>query len=275
MPLPEGALAGPVGARCRGDPSGTPHRGQRPVREHPTDGQDSGFERARPEPAPTFTLVRGWNRNKATRGLIAVACAAGLLGPVVHAARASTSAAAPVGGVDLSGVVTTVCANSGDRGRDGARSTCGGQANVGGVWQGTKGWVTGRRWQCVEFAQRVYGNMGWWSGVFPVDLAFQIYDRADDMGMLATPDGTITSVVPGDMIIINRGITPSDHAGHVLVVARVDGATVTAEQQNTFPAEVSYTLGDGRLTAGPFVGHIRGIVHSPLNPSARSTTPGS
>jgi hypothetical protein len=209
--------------------------------------------------------VRGWNRNKATRGLIAVACAAGLLGPVVHAARASTAAAAPVGHVELSGVVTTICANTGDGGRDGGRSTCGGQANVGGVWQGAKGWVTSRRWQCVEFAQRVYANMGWWDGVFPVDLAYEIFDRADDMGMVATPNGSIVTVAPGDMIIVNRGITSTDHAGHVLVVARVDGAVVTAEQQNTFPAEVTYTLVDGRLTEGPFVGHLRGVVHSPRN----------
>lgn len=212
--------------------------------------------------SPTFPTVRAGNR--IVRGVVVGACALALVG-VVRVARAAAPEAAPVGSIDLGGVVTTICSNQGSNGRDGGRATCGGQPNVGGVWQSDDGWVTNRRWQCVEFAQRVYEHMGWWTGPFPVAYAFEIFDRAAGMGMVATRNGKIDTIVPGDMIITDTGVSTTIYGGHVLVVERVDGATVVAKQQNTAPAEVTYTLAAGQLVDGPFVGHIRGIVHSPLN----------
>lgn len=138
-----------------------------------------------------------------------------------------------------------------------------------GDYQGTgtacAGWSTrspniqyGEGWQCVELAQRLYWVRGWYSSTFPVSAASQIYDQASVMGMTRQPNGSITSIVPGDMIIHGNG-----KYGHVTIVDSVAGGVVHAVQQNASAGRLDYAYSNGRLTGG--AAPIRGVVHSPKN----------
>lgn len=159
----------------------------------------------------------------------------------------------------LNNVSVNICSNSGDNGQDGNLTTCGGQMHVGGV--------AGVYWQCVEFAQRLYTDEGWHSGVFPIGtngVAADIYSIAGNMGMSTEPNGSITSIAPGDMIVHGKKDKYSVGAGHVAVVDHVssDGKTVYVVQQNAPDYATTYSLNNGTLTGGSGT-DILGIVHSP------------
>jgi hypothetical protein len=175
----------------------------------------------------------------------------------------------------LGGNGVNVCAPSTD-------GTCGGQAHVGGV---SSNW-----WQCVELAQRLYYDRGWYTangGLFAgVNYAYQIWDNASSLGMSTQAQGSITSIIPGDMIVYyysstdtgGYGSSNTNNVGHVAVVNSVLGSTVTAMEQNFYGTadEATYTLSGGTLIrTAPYSGSVNnvdgyalpleGIVHSPLN----------
>ena len=166
--------------------------------------------------------------------------------------------ATPVYTATLDGVSVNICSNSGDRGADATDTECGGQENVGGY--------PGAIWQCVEFAQRLYQDEGWYSGDFPIGedgVAADIYGVASEMGMSTQANHSITSIVPGDMIIHGFDDEYSPDAGHVAIVYSVKGSAINAVQQNA-PDQATYTLSGGTLTGGSG-NDILGIVHSPDN----------
>ncbi|HEY3544965.1 MAG TPA: CHAP domain-containing protein [Propionicimonas sp.] len=116
----------------------------------------------------------------------------------------------------------------------------------------------GEGWQCVELAQRLYWVRGWYSSTFPVSRASQIFDQASNMGMTSQANGSITKIVPGDMIIHSSGTF-----GHVTIVDRVSGGVVHAVQQNSSSGRIDYSYSNGTLKSGK--ASIRGVVHSPKN----------
>ena len=178
----------------------------------------------------------------------------------VFATAAPAQASAPVvlsGSSWFSGTGVNVCSASTD-------PNCGSQSHVGG-WSAN--W-----WQCVELAQRFYQSKGWHSGIFSgVNYAYQIYDNATSLGMSRQANGSITSIVPGDMIIHASNDPASGGAGHVAIVDSVVGLTVNVVEQNgpTSNARATYSRSGGTLTRGS--APILGIVHSPSNTT--STTP--
>ncbi|HEU5122321.1 MAG TPA: FG-GAP-like repeat-containing protein [Candidatus Saccharimonadales bacterium] len=123
--------------------------------------------------------------------------------------------------------------------------------------------AVGMKWQCVELPQRLYKAKGWHSGFFTgVNQAFEIYDKAGNLGMTRQANGSITSIVPGDMIIHDSRL---NGAGHVAVVDSVVGTTVNAVEQNgSHSGRATYTWASGSLTRGdtPYIG---GVVHDPNN----------
>ena len=175
-------------------------------------------------------------------------------------ALASTTAT-PVYTEVMDSVSVNVCSDLGvesDGEKDANIPTCGGQQNVGNV--------VGAYWQCVEFAQRFYQMEGWHSGVFPnVNVAADIYSAssAGKMGMSMQNNGSITSLVPGDMIIHGYTDKYSPNAGHVAIVDHIIGSTVYAVQQNA-PFGAQYTFTSGTLAGGSGT-DILGVVHSPNN----------
>ncbi|HEU5121513.1 MAG TPA: CHAP domain-containing protein, partial [Candidatus Saccharimonadales bacterium] len=164
-------------------------------------------------------------------------------------------ASAPVllyGSQWLNGQGVNVCDGSTD-------PYCGGELHVGG-WSAN--W-----WQCVELAQRLYQKMGWHGGIFSgVNYAYQIYDLAGNLGMTRQANGSISSIVPGDMIIHGSDTPYSGGAGHVSIVDRVEGSSVYAVEQNTYNDQprASYTWSGGTISR-PGTGTLRGVVHDPGN----------
>ena len=131
-------------------------------------------------------------------------------------------------------------------------------------------------WQCVELAQRLYNKMGWHSGLFGVSYAYQIYDEAPAMGMSRQPNGSISSIRPGDLVIHGSNEPYSEGAGHVTVVDYVEGSTVHVVEQNTADNDPTgeYTLSGGTLSR-PGSGTIRGVVHDPANNFTGNDSSGS
>jgi hypothetical protein len=195
----------------------------------------------------------------ATR-LRAVLLTLGLVLVGVVGVASPASASAPVllsGSAWLDGEGVNVCTNNNGGGSD---PSCGGETQIGNV--------TGAYWQCVELAQRLYTARGWHSGIFsgvPYG-AYQIYDAVSANSMTRQANGSITSIVPGDMIIHGTDEPYSGGAGHVAIVDYISGSTVYTVSQNTYNDQPvgTYTLSGGTLTKSGS-GTIRGVVHDPNN----------
>ncbi|MEZ0111670.1 hypothetical protein ABH920_005688 [Catenulispora sp. EB89] len=163
----------------------------------------------------------------------------------------------------MNGSGVNVCAPSTD-------PTCGGQTHVGG-WSGVN-W-----YECVELAQRLYKSMGWYGGIFAgVSYATDIYNNAANLGMTTQANGSITSIVPGDMIV-SAGSTYDGGAGHVAIVDSVDIANskVNAVEQNSYNNQprTSYGFSNKTLTrTDGATGPIMGLVHSPNDTLSGSST---
>jgi hypothetical protein len=217
-------------------------------------------------------LRLGWVRlgraGKGLRRFMSALLVFGVLCGVM--AGVNTAAAAPpppdakpvlAGTAWFNGSGVNVCSDDNDQGSD---PTCGGKLHVGGE--------PGEWWQCVELAQRFYQSLGWYSGLFKyvdsgtvttVATAADIYTHASGLGMTSQPNGKITSIVPGDMIIHGAADIYSPGAGHVAIVNYVSGSTIHAVQENVENTPTTtYTLSDGTLTGGSGT-DILGVVHSP------------
>lgn len=145
-------------------------------------------------------------------------------------------------------------------------TTCGGETHVGGA---ATNW-----WQCVELAQRFYKAQGWHGGIFAgVSFAYQIYDNAASLGMTKQANGSITSIVPGDMIVHDSDAPYSGGAGHVSIVDHITDSTVYVVEQNTSNDQprATYSLANNTLTRAN-TGTIKGVVHDPSN--TITNTPG-
>jgi CHAP domain len=119
-------------------------------------------------------------------------------------------------------------------------AACPGVTNVGGI--------AGEVWQCVELAQRYWESRGWWSGVFPgVNVAFEIFTTfAPNNGLVRVPQGSITNVELGDLLVFNEGVPGG--AGHVSVVDYVENGVVFVVEENASASgRASYSLANGSI----------------------------
>lgn len=153
---------------------------------------------------------------------------------------------------------------------DSAVEKCGDELHVGGI--------AGNWWQCVELVQRHYQYLGWYDGVFPgVDGALDIYKVAEaEMGMDVQPNGQITSLSSGDMIVHkSAGYSSVDQgSGHVSDTNFFDGNIVHAVEQNgNASGRATYIVVDGTLVRldmrdgklSDAANTVLGVVHSPKN----------
>jgi len=210
-------------------------------------------------------VKRSSNRNVATR-LRALFLTLGLvLVGVVGVASPASASGAPVqlaGSQWLGDDGVNVCDAS-------TETTCGGETHVGGV---SSNW-----WQCVELAQRLYDARGWHAGIFAsVGVAHDIYDNAASNGFTRQADGSVTSVVPGDMLVFSGGGGP----GHVGIISTVidngNGTkTLAVVNQNAYEVTSNVTWNTSTKTVGKYSymdGHstdttftVMGVVHDPDN----------
>jgi hypothetical protein len=142
----------------------------------------------------------------------------------------------------------------------------------------------GLSWQCVELAQREWQKMGWYTGKFGVEYAYEIYNStvASRIGATLHANGSGYIPVPGDLIIHNHtsAEAPGEYnAGHVAVVSSVSGSKVyTVEQNYEEKAHVGeYTLSGSTLSRTIYDnGHVMpilGVVHSNSNVAEPTTPP--
>lgn len=121
---------------------------------------------------------------------------------------------------------------------------------------------SGYKWQCVELVNRLYISKGWigarWTG-----NGGDMYSTAP-AGMTRYAQGSISSIVPGDVIVLQ-----DSSVGHVAIVNSVSAPnasgnrTVSTVSQNTNSVFYDATLNGGTLT---WVGMTTvGVVHSPAN----------
>ncbi len=121
---------------------------------------------------------------------------------------------------------------------------------------------SGYKWQCVELINRLYISQGWisarWTG-----NGGDMYGTAP-AGMTKQPQGSITSIVPGDVIVLT-----DSSVGHVAIVDSVGAPDSSGNQavstvsQNTTAVYYTATLHAGSLT---WSGKTAvGVVHSPSN----------
>jgi hypothetical protein len=203
---------------------------------------------------------------------LSLALAAGL-----HPAAASAATAAPLaaraagagtvllaGGQWFGGAGVPVCNPS--------WSSCGGQAPV------------GQAGQCVELAQRFYKARGWHGGIFAgVAGAIDIFSKAGNLGMSRQAQGSISSVVPGDMLVFSGGGTKlSDGrlAGHVAVVDSIsvnaDGTrTLNTVNQNAKVVRQGARWHGGVVDSFWATHSVAGIVHDPDNRGGGTGSGGS
>lgn len=146
---------------------------------------------------------------------------------------------------------------------------CGDELHVGGI---KENW-----WQCVELLQRHYQYLGWHDGVFPgVERALDIYEAAEDMGMEVQPNGQITTLSAGDMIVHkSAGYDSVDQGGgHVSEINYIDGNIVhVIEQNGNASGRATYIVVDGTLVRidmrdgklSDAANTVLGVVHSPKN----------
>ena len=141
-------------------------------------------------------------------------------------------------------------------------TTCGGQAPAGSAGQ------------CVELAQRFYQTKGWYRGIFPgVAGAIDIFTNAAKFGMTRQAQGSITTVVPGDMLVLSGGSTKLADgriAGHVAIVDSItvnaDGSrTINTVNQNAKVVRQAARWHVGTVDSFWSTHKIAGVVHDPDN----------
>jgi hypothetical protein len=160
---------------------------------------------------------------------------------------------------------------------EGTGASCGGTNTVNGV-------TSGSEWQCVELVNRLYLTKGWisstWHGNGGESSATahdSMYDEAP-AGLSKQPNGSISSVGPGDVVSINEYLNGGFLAdGHVLIVntsGAVTSGTIPLVSQNSgdpssATPQRTATLSNGTLTingaGGGYTYSVIGVVHAPTS----------
>jgi hypothetical protein len=165
-------------------------------------------------------------------------------------------------------------------------TSCGGKAD-----NTVNGVPTGLKWQCIELVNRLFLTRGWISktwrgngGRSSPSARDSMYDYAP-AALPKKPNGSISSLGPGDVVSINvydHGAFQAD--GHVLVVnsaGPVTSGTVPLISQNggdsrDAEAATKATLSDGTLTiasSGHWSYSVIGVVYAPGWTATRAPVP--
>jgi surface antigen len=124
-------------------------------------------------------------------------------------------------------------------------------------------------YQCVELINRLYETKGWIDpGTWRGD-GHQRYANAP-AHLAKEPQGSITRVNPGDVIVFNTNFFAN--YGHVAVVDNVVGSSIRTLSQNTFPADMNsrnLTWSGGNILVNGSSTRVTGIVHAPESSVSR------
>jgi hypothetical protein len=133
---------------------------------------------------------------------------------------------------------------------------------------------TGYRWQCVELINRLYLKRGWTTTYWAGNGA-EMYDNAPSV-LEKSPNGSISSVGPGDVIVFGGGSFLGDNgqpAGHVLIVDSVNDKSIKVVSQNVSNAWSTLTWDKDKKKITPWSGYtMTGVVHAPSSDGSNEDT---
>jgi hypothetical protein len=146
------------------------------------------------------------------------------------------------------------------------------------------GVYAGEEWQCVEMVNRLYLSKGWISSHWAGDAGDPFYDNAPG-NLTKQPNGSVSYLGPGDVVVINVFYNGASLGGHVLVVndsSNVTSGTVDLVSQNSgdpskAEPQVSGIISGGSVSVGGGGGgwtySTVGVVHAPT--AAPPSAPGA
>ena len=126
-------------------------------------------------------------------------------------------------------------------------------------------------WQCVELVERLYMTNGWITALWPAPSngAASMYAAAPS-GLRKEPQGSISSLKPGDAVVFNTSFFAP--YGHIAVVGVANGSSGQLYSENTGAnngtgnnSVWNYSLSGGTLTVPNIAaaGKITGVVQAP------------
>jgi hypothetical protein len=128
---------------------------------------------------------------------------------------------------------------------------------------------SGEEWQCVELVNRLYLSKGWISSTW-IGNGNTLKDNLPT-GLTYEPNGSITSIKPGDAITLDDG-----GYGHAAIINSYNTATGSVDivNQNTAEVHSSATLSNKTLTMSGWAGYsVQGIIEAPDATTTTTTTP--
>jgi hypothetical protein len=142
----------------------------------------------------------------------------------------------------------------------------------------------GEEWQCPELINRLYLTRGWITATWHGDAGQQLYDDTPS-NLTKQPNGSVSYLGPGDVVIINVYHNNTPDGGHALIVndsSDVSSGTVDLVSQNggdptNATPQVSGTISGGSVTVGGggdgWSYSTIGVVHAPTSftPPANGT----
>jgi hypothetical protein len=138
------------------------------------------------------------------------------------------------------------------------------------------GHLAGEEWQCVEMINRLYLTRGWITSTWPGNAGPAFYDNAPG-DLSRQPNGSVSDLGPGDVVIINVFDNGTAEGGHALVVndsSGVTSGTVDLVSQNSgapgaAEPQVSGTISGGSVSVGGggdgWTYQTIGVVHAPAS----------
>ena len=198
-----------------------------------------------------------------------------LAAPAGAVAPGSCGSVLLAGSAWLGGGGVNVMSNDGDEGK--GKDCSSASSYVNGVY-------AGEEWQCVEMVNRLYLSKGWISSHWAGDAGDPFYDNAPG-NLTKQPNGSVSYLGPGDVVVINVFYNGASLGGHVLVVndsSNVTSGTVDLVSQNSgdpskAEPQVSGIISGGSVSVGGGGGgwtySTVGVVHAPT--AAPPSAPGA
>ncbi len=192
-------------------------------------------------------------------------------GPAGEAAAATMVAPGACGNVLLAGSAWLggLGVNVRSNGRfEGEGTDCSGSmSKVGGV-------IAGEEWQCPELVNRLYLTRGWIKATWLGSAGPALWDNTPKQ-LSKQPNGSVSYLGPGDVVIINVFKNGSPDGGHALIVndsSPVTSGTVDLVSQNSgapgdAAPQVNGKISGGKVTVGggdkEWTYQTIGVVHAP------------
>ncbi len=153
---------------------------------------------------------------------------------------------------------------------EGTGSDCSGSLSY------VNGVQAGEEWQCPELINRLYLTRGWITSTWHGDAGYPLYDDTPS-NLTKQPNGSVSYLGPGDVVIINVYHDGTPDGGHALIVndsSDVTSGTVDLVSQNggdptNATPQVNGTISGGSVSVGGggdgWTYATIGVVHAPTS----------